>query len=232
MWFFILGIAALAVMLIAWSRIGRVSLRPSVYTQYVTSDQLKGLGVVVVATFVVVQLFGYLFPETAEVYYTRGGPWYSLIVGTAAMYLVVMFATGSTMRGWLIGSISIVLMFAVITALLPAIFVGKPSSASRDVAAAPPPVQQVVQRVVLPHGISTNCPGNPEMVELDETPIVINPGGKCQVKSRQEGVVRFIDWFGRTNDIGPVGGRFDDFWPVSARALKGKAVLRYMLVTP
>jgi hypothetical protein len=79
---------------------------------------------------------------------------------------------------------------------------------------------------------SPHCPGELETRTIGQTPIVINPEGRCIVKWGVDAPLKFINHSGASIIVGPQGGSYDRFWTESAQAATSqKVVLHYKLVT-
>jgi len=77
---------------------------------------------------------------------------------------------------------------------------------------------------------SAACPGEPKVVDLNETPIVINPGARCYVRWKLEGVAFIIDRSGKKIRVDEKSVYYPSFrleYAQSAQA--GTVRMHYML---
>ena len=79
--------------------------------------------------------------------------------------------------------------------------------------------------------VSPNCSGEWEIITVGPTPVPINEAGHCVVKAQIDVPLKFTDKEGKSIVVGPDGGNFGTFWPVTVQTVGSQPfTLHYRLV--
>ncbi len=204
LWYSILFIFVCAAVLIVVAHNRGAALRPGSYWSYLSNDQMRYVGLAALATLAALLLFDHLFPNTAAAYYNRGGPWYSLIVGVMAISVVALYAPSEGLRKLLTASIATVLIIAVATALIPALWAGSPpTEADKQVKAAELALKKEQVRQAMDRR-TPECPGGVEKYHLTEDTITQINTTSCQNRLKLTGDECVDAYNSRKNFVGQI----------------------------